>query len=809
MKDIGKICPVAALALSLTIVPPATALAEEATGDTADQSEKIALTETTQQSDSAESVAGIQMEAGSVAKQAIASPLPEMPAATEAADVPATTSVVEDDSQSDSSAADAADQPAEPTQADTDARDEQEKAAEEPQEEPSVAAAKAPAKVEADNASNELPQAAAPDEISQTGIYVSEAGDDSADGKTVDTAYKTLQTAINKCPEGGTVYIVGTYKTPDKQTVNINKSMTLAGYTQNGVKAELHEGTGVQYYLLIGNNIDVKIKDLVIDGENLGHGRLIMVTLVRGVTHKTTLTLDNAEVRNYVGHALINTDNGTNNDVLIIKDSLIHDFKGSYHSMSSAIMSFSSVKAYNSKFYNNDGSYTWPVSGGAIRIQGGQTGEFTNCDFYNNSQHLGGAIYNSGTLTLTNCNFWNNHAAAHYTQGVKDYYGSDMADWQDNGGAIYNAGTATMTGGSVIGNDARSNGGGIYNRDGKAIFTLNGVEIDNNTAGTSGDDIFNRAGGTITFEAVDTSKKLDNHPCTDAIKAWYDDSEGTRWNAHDVDKVHVVEVQPGTYKGDALALKAAHDTGAYRILYRTQNDDGTYSEPTQEGGIILAPISSDAVSVDHEALDERLAKQGYRLASADPAEFAVEKVYNGDIDDCYTVLLTYNATGAYQIYYRTQNADGTYADPVKYGELVYSPLGGDAVAVDHRALDEELAGKGYEFSGQDPTDLVIAQKYCGNPDEAYSIVLSYDIKKEPEKPDTEKPSAPEEPAAAPEEQVAAKKPAAAQKALPKAGQSSALPETGDSQSGAGLISLLGMAAVGLAAALKRWLRSGN
>lgn len=61
MKDIGKICPVAALALSLTIVPPATALAEEATGDTADQSEKIALTETTQQSDSAESVAGIQM----------------------------------------------------------------------------------------------------------------------------------------------------------------------------------------------------------------------------------------------------------------------------------------------------------------------------------------------------------------------------------------------------------------------------------------------------------------------------------------------------------------------------------------------------------------------------------------------------------------------------------------------------------------------------------------------------------------------------------------------------------------------------
>lgn len=91
-------------------------------------------------------------------------------------------------------------------------------------------------------------------------------------------------------------------------------------------------------------------------------------------------------------------------------------------------------------------------------------------------------------------------------------------------------------------------------------------------------------------------------------------------------------------------------------------------------------------------------------------------------------------------------------------------------------------------------------------DEAYSIVLSYDIKTGPEKPDTEKPSEPEEPAAAPEEKVAAKKPAAAQEALPKAEQASALPETGDTQSSAGLISLLGMTAAGFAAALKRWLR---
>lgn len=85
----------------------------------------------------------------------------------------------------------------------------------------------------------------------QGAIYVSAQGDDSADGKSVDTAYRTLQQAINACPDGGTVYIVGTYQTPDNQAVSITKNMTLAGYEQNGAKAELHEGKGVQYYLNI------------------------------------------------------------------------------------------------------------------------------------------------------------------------------------------------------------------------------------------------------------------------------------------------------------------------------------------------------------------------------------------------------------------------------------------------------------------------------------------------------------------------------------------------------------------------------
>ena len=108
-------------------------------------------------------------------------------------------------------------------------------------------------------------------EKAQNAIYVSSTGNDSADGRSVDTAYASLQTAINACPEGGTVYIAGVYRTPDGQGIYIGKSMTLAGYGLNGAKAELHEGKNVQYYLSVGDGISFNINDLIIDGENIDY----------------------------------------------------------------------------------------------------------------------------------------------------------------------------------------------------------------------------------------------------------------------------------------------------------------------------------------------------------------------------------------------------------------------------------------------------------------------------------------------------------------------------------------------------------
>ena len=573
-------------------------------------------------------------------------------------------------------------------------------------------------------------------EKAQNAIYVSSTGNDSADGRSVDTAYASLQTAINACPEGGTVYIAGVYRTPDGQGIYIGKSMTLAGYGLNGAKAELHEGKNVQYYLSVGDGISFNINDLIIDGENIGYGRLIM--LGWGNSVGTTLTLNRSEIRNYVGHALIDSEHS--NDKIIINNSLIHDYKGSYVSWSSAIMGFSYVEANNSKFYNCDGSYTWPNRGGAIRIMGGQTGVFTDCEFTNNSQHLGGAIYNKGTLTLNNCIFKNNHAAAHYTDYVKDYFGYDMADYQDNGGAIYNAGTAVINGGSITDNDARNNGGGVYNRDGSSKMTLNGVTIYNNVAGASGDDIFNREGGTITFEAVGDGWKLDSHPCDDKIDAWYDDSEDTRWNAHDISSVHVQKVQPGTYTGDALALKAAHDTGAYKVFYRLQNPDGTYGDEIEFMPTTLSPLSDSEVLINHQALDAELAKKRYRFAYQNPAVLRVTRSYGDSAEDAY----------------------------------------------------------------QNPAVLRVTRRYRDSAEDAYvyTVVLTYDLVKDPEPVDPEpvepKPAEPSDQTptrkgdAAPTEQAALR----THKPAPRH-MASSLPQTGDTSSSA-LSLALGAFGAGLA-----------
>lgn len=107
--------------------------------------------------------------------------------------------------------------------------------------------------------------------------------------------------------------------------------------------------------------------------------------------------------------------------------------------------------------------------------------------------------------------------------------------------------------------DFTAQGGGIQNL-GTAILS-DDVELYNNHAKFAGDDIYNADGATITFGDTGKGWALDGEPdCYDFITGWYDDSEATRWNAHEGGEadLHMVLVAPVTSYTGPLSLKAAH-----------------------------------------------------------------------------------------------------------------------------------------------------------------------------------------------------------------------------------------------------------
>lgn len=133
-----------------------------------------------------------------------------------------------------------------------------------------------------------------------------------------------------------------------------------------------------------------------------------------------------------------------------------------------------------------------------------------------------------------------------------------------NGGGIFNgaAGNLILPEKAVITNNhAKQTGGGICNAG--TVTIPASVDIYNNHSDQAGDDIYNRASATISFPVVGSDWVLDD--CNDAIDGWYDDSEGTRWEAHTA-PIHTDEFTNftdglATVKG-LTALKAAHEAKA-------------------------------------------------------------------------------------------------------------------------------------------------------------------------------------------------------------------------------------------------------
>ena len=150
--------------------------------------------------------------------------------------------------------------------------------------------------------------------------------------------------------------------------------------------------------------------------------------------------------------------------------------------------------------------------------------------------------------------------------------GADVTIMNNAGSGIYTKqaacdltiGSATIiNNGTGIQNENKNKigaeyGGGIYN-----IGTMrlgSSVILYNNHAGKGADDIYNGENATLKFG--DTNKEWILDDCNHAIDGWYDDTEGSRWNADGGESEHhIVLVNSGSKTG-MLQIKAAHGLDA-------------------------------------------------------------------------------------------------------------------------------------------------------------------------------------------------------------------------------------------------------
>jgi hypothetical protein len=111
----------------------------------------------------------------------------------------------------------------------------------------------------------------------------------------------------------------------------------------------------------------------------------------------------------------------------------------------------------------------------------------------------GGAVHNSGTMTVSDCVFTDNSAeyyagGAFYNLGSLTIINSTLrANGANLGGGVYNIGTLEVHGSTLSANTAETNGAGIYTEDGGAAI-VRGTEFIDNVSGSAGGAIDNSGG---------------------------------------------------------------------------------------------------------------------------------------------------------------------------------------------------------------------------------------------------------------------------------------------------------------------------
>ena len=157
-------------------------------------------------------------------------------------------------------------------------------------------------------------------------------------------------------------------------------------------------------------------------------------------------------------------------------------------------------------------------------------------------------------------------------------------------------------------NDEDNFGGGIYTT-GKVTLPKD-AKIYNNHAANGADDIYVTGQGSIDFGSTEEDWTLnggskdktgETKDCTDKIDGWYDDTENSRWNAHDKDNKHVEEIKSGAYEG-TISIKAAHGIYGKLIVRYVDNKGNVLSEEITS----KAKVDTEYATIEKEFEDYSL-----------------------------------------------------------------------------------------------------------------------------------------------------------------------------------------------------------
>ena len=270
----------------------------------------------------------------------------------------------------------------------------------------------------------------------------------------------------------------------------------------------------------------------------------------------------------------------------------------------------------------------------------------------------------SDTAATSNAgiSFWGHVDASEIQDGanvtIKNNAGSGISGLQGvsnltiGSATIVNNGTNNAGAGAVC-------GGGIY-----TIGTMNlgpNVVIYNNHATTAGDDLYfapRSDNKTFSFSNVGADWALDGDPdCEHRIDGWYDDSNGTRWEAH-------AETEEGNHI--VLFDEFTEDTGLATVtgltaLKAAHGAEG--KDKTSYPGLDKVIVTEDGTEVDADTAAAG-GTVNFKLTTNVPDDL-LNYINLPDVDDpsVVNVLADEPVRGSYQLVIHDQMDDELVLDP--------------------------------------------------------------------------------------------------------------------------------------------------